>query len=241
MLRKFAVALLHLSMLALVCAIGAYWAIRILTPPPASMPPSPPAVALREADPGLAARMFGLVQAAPVQATLNVQALGAFSAGRDSAAVLAVDGKPARVYLLDQDVASGARLVEVRKDTVTIEQNGVRREFALPPQQTLGLGGTRPPAGYTREGNTLTAPTVAAAGQPTAAQPRPLPPRALPLQQPASPPPPQAVQMQPMPMQPVQPLQPVQPQLPQAEQEESSIDSPSAPPRRGAPGRALSQ
>ena len=43
MLRKFAAALLHLSMLALVCAIGAYWAIRILTPAPASVPPPQPA------------------------------------------------------------------------------------------------------------------------------------------------------------------------------------------------------
>jgi len=43
------------------------------------------------ADPVLAARMFGLVQAAPVvQQALNVQALGAYAAGRDSAAVLAV-------------------------------------------------------------------------------------------------------------------------------------------------------
>src|SRR5512137_3073204 len=145
MLKKVAVALLHVSMLALVCAIGTYWAIRILTPAPASVPPPQPAAALREADPTLAARMFGLVQAAPVaQQVLNVQALGAYAAGRDSAAVLAVDGKPARVFLLNQEVTNGAILVEVRKDAVTIAHGGVRREFALPPQQMLGLGGNPP-------------------------------------------------------------------------------------------------
>lgn len=192
MLRKIAVALMHLSMLALVCAVGAYWAIRIMTPTPASVPPPPPAALLREADPLLAARMFGLVQAAPLAAqALNVQALGAFAAGRDSAAVLAVDGRPARVYLLNQEVSAGARLVEVRKDTVTIDQGGVRREFALPPQPALGLGGAPPPPGYTREGSTLTAPTVAAAAQPPGSAARPLPPRPAVLPQQPVPQPPQ--------------------------------------------------
>jgi len=191
--------MLHLSMLALVCAIGTYWAIRILTPAPASAPPAQAAAALREADPVLAARMFGLVQAAPVASQgLNVQALGAFAAGPDSAAVLAVDGKPARVYLLNQEVSGGARLVEVRKDTVTIDQGGVRREFALPPQPALGLGGAPPPPGYTREGSTLTAPTVAAAAQQPGNPARPPPPRpaVLPQQPAAQQPTPQPPQVQ---------------------------------------------
>jgi general secretion pathway protein C len=231
-MKKFAVALMHLSMLALVCAIAAYWAIRILTPAPASTPPPPPAAALREADPVLAARMFGLVQAAPVQValTLNVQALGAFAAGKDSAAILAVDGKPARVYLLNQDIASGAKLVSVQKDAVTIEQGGVRRDFALPPQPALGLGGAPPPPGYTREGMTLTAPSVAGSAPPAVAprtaQPRPpvAPPQPMPQPQP---------QPQPQPM--------AQPQFPQPEQDEASHEGAAAAPRRGQPGRALSQ
>jgi general secretion pathway protein C len=236
-MKKFAVALMHLSMLALVCAIAAYWAIRILTPAPASVAPPPPAVALREVDPVLAARMFGLVQAAaPARLTLNVQALGAFSAGRDSAAVLVVDGKPARVYLLNQDVAGGARLVDVRRDAVTIEHDGARRDFALPPQPMLGLGGGRPPAGHTREGNTLTAPTVATAGQPAAAPQRPLAPRGA-APQPMAVPTPPAPAPQPMPMQP--PL--VQPQLLQPEQDDVAGENPAAPPRRAAPGRLQSQ
>jgi len=234
MMRKIATMALHLSMLALVCAIAAYWAIRIMTPAPASMPPPPPAAALREADPVLAARMFGLVQAAPVQATLNVQALGAFAAGKDSAAVLAVDGRPARVYLLNQDVTGGAKLVAVRKDAVTIEQDGVRRDFALPAQQMLGLGGNRPPPAYTREGSTLTAPSVGGATPPAAVQPRPLPPRAAAPAQP-----PQAVPLQPV--QPAQPAQPMQAQPGQAEQDDASGDGASPPARRQSLGRPLAQ
>jgi general secretion pathway protein C len=243
MMRKFAVALLHVSMLALVCAIAAYWAIRILTPAPASMPPPPPAAVLREADPVLAARMFGLVQVAQAPVTLSVQALGAFSAGKDSAAVLAVDGKPARVYLLNQEVATGAKLIGVRKEAVTIEHEGARREFLLPPQQALGLGGAPPPPGYTRDGMTLTAPTVAGAPQPPAVQPRPLPPRALAPQPQAPMPQPTPAQPMPQPAMPAQPMQ-LQPGLPapgQLEQEDASGNGSAATVRRAVPGRPLSQ
>jgi general secretion pathway protein C len=234
MLSKAATALLHLSMLALVCAIGTYWAIRIMTPAPASVPPQQPAAALREADPVLAARMFGLVQAAPAAPqALNVQALGAFAAGPDSAAVLAVDGKPARVYLLGQEVSGGARLVEVRKDTVTIEHGGVRREFSLPPQQTLGLGGAPPPPGYTREGSTLTAPSVAAAGQPAGVAPRALPPRP-------------AVGARPLPQQPIPPPQAQEATPPQAEavqpqQDQADTEESGAGPSGRARARPLAQ
>lgn len=240
MLRKVAVALLHLSMLALVGAIGTYWAIRILTPAPASVPPPPPAAVLREADPVLAARMFGLVQAAPVlQQSLNVQALGAYAAGRDSAAVLAVDGRPARVYLLGQEVTNGARLVEVRKDAVTIEQGGARREFALPPQQLLGLGGKPPPPGYTREGATLTAPSVAAATPPGSAPPRPPPPRSAVSPQPTPQAPTVLQSAQPPASGPAQPQ--LQPQGGQPEQDEAAAEDASGGSPRRARGRALSQ
>jgi len=234
MLRKLAALLLHLSMLALVCAIAAYWAIHILTPAPASVPPPPPAAVLREADPSLAARMFGLVQSAPVKQAMSVQAIGAYAAGKQSAAVLAVDGKPARVYLLNQEVARGATLVEVRKDAVTIEQGGVRREVALPPPPALGTGGKPQPPGYTRDGNTLTAPSVAAAAQPGAA-PRPLPQGPPAVQPPQMPP-----QMQPQVPPQTQLLQPPQAGQPE-ENEATAVDNLPSPGRRSARNRNLTQ
>ena len=162
MLKKLTAVLLHLVMLALVCAIGAYWAMRILTPAPAHLAPAPSGAAPREADPVLAARMFGLVQTAPVQASMNVQAIGVIAAGRDSAAVLAVDGKPARVYLLNQELEGGARLVAIDRNAVTIERGGERREIALPP----------PPPGFMLEGTTLSAPTADRTVQPVAPPPQ---------------------------------------------------------------------
>jgi general secretion pathway protein C len=240
MLRRFAAIALHLTMLALVCAIGAYWAIRIMTPAPTSAPPPYSGHSAREADPVLAARMFGLVQAAPVQTALNVQAIGVFAAGADSAAVLAVDGKPARVYLLNQEVGGGAKLVAVRKDAVTIERSGVRREIALPVQEALNVGGSPPPPRFAREGNTLSAPTVEGAAQPAAAPLRPLVPRPLPLPRPMPAPP----QPQPQP----QPSQPDdnQPQAAQQATQPQPVNSTDevqtgVPIRRGLPNRPESQ
>jgi general secretion pathway protein C len=220
MIKKLAVVLMHLVMLALVCAIGAYWVIRIVTPPPASVPPPQTASVLSEPDPTLAARMFGLVQAAPVPSTIEIQALGAFVAGKDSAAVLAVDGKPPRVYLLNQEVVAGGRLVEVRSDAVTVEQGGVRRDVTLPIQPPPNMGAAPPSRGFRRDGNTLSAPTMAGGAQPALA-PRQVPPR-LPVP-PPQPPAPQPQQVQ-----------------PQAQPDQGDAGAESAE-RRAAKGRSLTQ
>jgi len=158
MLKKLPALFLHLAMLALVCAVATYWVLKIVTPPPSATPPSVAAPAPRDVDPTLAARMFGLVQAPSVVAS-NVQLIGVFSAGRDSSAIVAVDGKPARVVLMGQSVSAGAKLVEVRPDGVTLDNNGARQDLRLPLRAPVAIGAAPPPpAGYTREGNTLAAP-----------------------------------------------------------------------------------
>ena len=68
--------------------------------------------------------MFGLVQLANTQVTANVQVSGVFAAGTRSSAVLIVDGKPARAYLVGQQIAPGLTLAEVRQDGVTLESGG---------------------------------------------------------------------------------------------------------------------
>jgi general secretion pathway protein C len=158
-MKKLAAALIHVVMLALVGAVAAYWAIRIVTPQPTAAPPPLAVPPPRDPDPVLAARMFGLVQAPQTAVAANIQVAGVFSAGQDSSAVLVVDGKPARAYLLGQEVASGARLVEVRPDGVTIESQGGRQELRLPPRQVASFGGAPPPPAFTLSGNTLSAPS----------------------------------------------------------------------------------
>lgn len=164
----------HLAALASVSAIAAYWAIRILTPPPASAPPPLAAPPPREPDPVLAARMFGLVQIAQAPVASNVQVAGVFAAGADSSAVLIVDGKPARVYLLGQEVAPGMTLAAVSPDGVTLASGGGRsHELRLPPRPVVSMGEAAPTPAFKREGNTLSAPNLGPAG---AARPLPVPP-----------------------------------------------------------------
>jgi hypothetical protein len=120
---------------------------------------------------------------------------------------------------------------------VTIEQGGARREVALPPLQLPAVGGKPPAPGFTREGNTLTAPTAASA--PPAAPARP------PAGRPPAVPPAQVPQVQ-MPQVQVPQVQAPQPQVqPQtaapADDDDSAADSPVAPARRSARNRNLVQ
>lgn len=182
MLKKFAAAATHLVFFAIVVAIAAYWAVRIFTPAPTAAPPPLPPPPLRDPNPMAAARMFGKVEVTQAAAT-NVQAVGVFAAGKDSSAVLIVDGKPARVFLVGQEIVPGTKLVEVTPEVAVLDASGVRQEVRLPARPMLSFGGAPPAPNFTREGNTLTAPSGSA---PTA---RPIaPPAAPPPAAPPSPP-----------------------------------------------------
>jgi len=145
-----------------------------------------------------AARMFGKVERVQA-ATSNIQAIGAYSAGRDSSAVLSVDGRPARVFLLGQEVAPGLKLAEVGPEMVVLESGGVRQELRLPLRAMAEFGGAPPPPNFTLQGNMLTAPS---AGAPAGRRPVGGPPGQM-----AQPPQPQP-QPQPQPPQPATPAPP---------------------------------
>ena len=181
MLKKFASGAIHLICFAIVVAIAAYWSVRIFTPAPTAAPPPLPPPPLRDPDPTASARMFGKVDM-PVAVASNVQALGAFAAGKDSSAVLAVDGKPSRVFLLGQEISPGMKLVEVTAEVIVLDTSSGRQEVRLPTRPVVAFGGAPPPVNFVREGNTLSAPSSSAAPRaPVAPQPAP-----------AAPPPPSA-------------------------------------------------
>ena len=161
MLKKFAALAVHLVFFALVMAIAAYWGVRIFTPAPTAAPPPIAPPPLRDPDPVAVARMFGKVERVQA-ATSNIQAIGAYSAGKDSSAVLSVDGRPARVFLLGQEVAPGLKLAEVGPETVVLESGGARQELRLPARAMAAFGGAPPPPNFTLPGNMLTAPSAGA-------------------------------------------------------------------------------
>jgi general secretion pathway protein C len=175
MLKKFAAAAVHVVFFALVMAIAAYWGVRVFTPAPTAAPPPLAPPPLRDPDPVATARMFGKVEVVHAVAT-NVQAVGAFAAGKDSSAVLSVDGKPARVYLLGQDVAPGMKLVGVTPEIVVLETGGGRQEVRLPARAVASFGSAPPPPNFTREGNTLTAPNLGTSASRATAPAMPAPP-----------------------------------------------------------------
>jgi hypothetical protein len=183
MLKKIAAAAVHLLFFAGVVAIAAYWAVRIFTPAPTAAPPPLPPPPLRDPDAAAASRMFGKVEAAQVVVAANIQALGAFAAGKDSSAVLVVDGKPSRVFLVGQEVVPGTRLASISSDVIILETPGGKQEVRLPPPPAVAVSGGPPTQNFTRDGNTLTAPS--STGAP--AIPRPGPPSMTPQPPPAVP------------------------------------------------------
>jgi hypothetical protein len=160
MLDKLTGALAHVIGLALVCAIAAYWLIRIATPAPsvapAAMSPPPP----RDPDPVLAARMFGKVQTNDA-APSNLQLVGVFAAGRQSAAAISVDGRPARVFLLDQSVTNDLKLHAVDGDGVQLTNAAGAVQTVRVPRQAVAHFSTEKPANvYSFDRGMMTAPSV---------------------------------------------------------------------------------
>jgi general secretion pathway protein C len=150
--------LVHLLGAAAASALLAYWALRLIAPATPAAPASAAPAVAREPDAALAARMFGDVSSGPRASVLNVQVSGVFSAGKSSSAVISIDGKPARAVLLGHELAAGVRLAEVRPDGVTLERDGARSQYSVPPTaiaKSSALATT-----FRREGATLTAPSL---------------------------------------------------------------------------------
>jgi general secretion pathway protein C len=159
MFSNLPIYLVHFIGAALACAQLAYWSIRVMTPLPATAPAAARSVSVREPDPTLLARAFGLVEVASV-ANSNIQVAGVFAAGRDSAAVMVVDDHPARAVLLGQEVTPGSTLVEVGAQGVTLESAGVRRQLRVPAAPVANNAAPGTGAGFERRGNMLTAPSM---------------------------------------------------------------------------------
>lgn len=181
MSKKALPVLINLSLFALVVALAAWWALRIFTPAPAAAPPPAPPPPVREVDPVAAARLFGKIDT-QASGPANVQAIGVFAAGPQSSAILVVDGRPAKVFLIGQEVAPGLSLLEVNASGAVLGAGAQRQEARVasrPP--AASLGGPPPAPRFSLQNQVLSAPTAAAA--PAA----PVPPRPVAEAAPGSP------------------------------------------------------
>jgi len=188
-----------LVMMALLCAVIAYWAVTLLAP---RAPIAPPALTLDpRALPELqqARLLFGVDQAIQAPARLaNVEVVGIVAAGARGSAILVIDDKPPATFAVGEQLNTRQRLVEVRADAVVIGSASQRFEVPAPEGGSLavltggsaqsGRSGASAPAGRTpRQAATLprsalpppgqnaTLPTVPAPGKDVIPAPRGIP------------------------------------------------------------------
>lgn len=130
-------------MFAVLCATIAYWALQLLAPA-VPIAPTGSLVDQRDApDLAAAARLFGLPvggrAGAPPAALANIQVLGVAASAVRGSAVLVVDGKPPKAYMVGDTVTADTRLVEVRSDVAVVERNGVRVELVAPQRPSVAI------------------------------------------------------------------------------------------------------
>lgn len=141
--RRWASSLVALALSGVLGATVAWWALQLFAPPIAIAPPGSLADQHGAPDLTASARLFGepvgtRTASAPA-AMANIQVLGVAASAVRGSAVIAVDGKPARAYMVGDAVTTDARLIEVRADHAIVEQRGARVELVAPQRPSVDV------------------------------------------------------------------------------------------------------
>jgi general secretion pathway protein C len=89
--------------------------------------------------------LFGQVVSAAPQvveaAASNIKVIGILAAGQKGSAILTIDGKPGKVYLLGDRVDGQLKLIAVDLRQVTLGQagNNIRQTLAVPPKADISV------------------------------------------------------------------------------------------------------
>jgi len=141
--RRWTLLAASLAMFAMLCATIAYWALQLLAP---AVPIAPTASLVDQRDaPDLvaAAKLFGMPvggRAGTTAASVsNIQVLGVAASEVRGSAVLVVDGKPPKAYMVGDKVTGDTVLVEVRSDAAVIERAGVRIDLVAPQRPSVAI------------------------------------------------------------------------------------------------------
>lgn len=170
--RRWASSLVALALSGVLGATIAWWALQLFAPPIAIAPPGSLADQHGAPDLTASARLFGepvgtRTASAPA-AMANIQVLGVAASTVRASAVIAVDGKPARAYMVGDAVTTDARLIEVRADRAIVEQRGARVELVAPQRPSVDVLWSGPAQHDRAE---AARPPVPAAAAPAAAAP----------------------------------------------------------------------
>lgn len=128
---------LVVSLLAVIAlsASVAYWAMELYKPAQRPMAAIPPA-SMPDPAPDAGATLFGgqAVTAGPS----NYQLTGVVAAGRESVAILVVDGQPPRALVVGKEIVSGVTVKEVHPKYVMLSEGGVLKRVDLATDDKAG-------------------------------------------------------------------------------------------------------
>ena len=133
-MKRLPLVLSLLAVIALSASI-AFWVLQLYKP---AQRPMAAIAEARMADPApdAAATLFGgqAVAAGPS----NYQLTGVVAAGRESVAILVVDGKPPRALAVGKEIASGVTVKEVHPKYVMLSEGGVMKRVDLATDAKAG-------------------------------------------------------------------------------------------------------
>lgn len=122
--------ILTVAAVAALSASLAYWGLQLFKP---QQRPIAAAPAAQAPEPSLEAAkgLFGGQTAVAVASNYQLKGVVAAGDGRDSAAIVAVDGKPAVALAVGRDVAPGVTVKEVHPKYVLLSEGGVVKRIDL--------------------------------------------------------------------------------------------------------------
>lgn len=130
-------------LIALLCAIVAYWAMQLLAPRAPIAPVEIAADARASLDLALTGRLFGSPKGADATSqaaeSSNIRVIGVAASALRPTALLSVDGKPAKPFALGDRIDAGTRLVAIKPDAAVIDRNGATVELKAPGRPTLSV------------------------------------------------------------------------------------------------------
>ncbi|MES2077637.1 MAG: type II secretion system protein N [Pseudomonadota bacterium] len=125
--------------LAALSASLAYWALQWFKPPQRPLAAPPAQVAAGPA-PEAARGLFGGQVALATVSNYQLKGVVAAADGRGSAAILAVDGKPAEALAVGREVAPGVVVKEIHAKHVLLSEGGVIKRIELASDNGAGAG-----------------------------------------------------------------------------------------------------
>lgn len=123
-----------ISMLSVAAGVG-LWGALLLAPRPA---PAPPSLAFTESpgqDVSPVANWFG-----SGTARLRVSVVGVIASGDHGAALLSINGEPAKAYKVGQTLAQGVTLAGVGAGGVSLDQDGIVEDVSIPAATAIPQG-----------------------------------------------------------------------------------------------------